>query len=220
MGAAYAIGIASLNNLLLTAAWVAAAGMQGRVWGRPTWDAFKVLTRASLCALLRPSGHVQICLPHPALRQQGIYRVLCYSGMHLSIICIMPLLCVDLGAHEHVPPAAWKAPADSVCASGLAAEVGRVRPPGLQRLLHEGGRVLGLRPAGALCRCLFLPPWCFPPSCPCPWPRLQGVRSIWTFIAKQDLLTWLHGCAGLLPDPARSVASTSIAFNTWVAPAS
>jgi MATE family multidrug resistance protein len=42
LGAAYAIGIASLNNTLLTAAWVALSGMQGRVWGRLTWDAFKV----------------------------------------------------------------------------------------------------------------------------------------------------------------------------------
>ena len=49
MGAAYAIGIASLNNLLLTAAWVAAAGMQGRVWGRPTWDAFKVTGAVKNC---------------------------------------------------------------------------------------------------------------------------------------------------------------------------
>ena len=41
-GAAYAIGIASVNNTLLTAAWVYFSGMSGRVWGRPTWDAFKV----------------------------------------------------------------------------------------------------------------------------------------------------------------------------------
>jgi MATE family multidrug resistance protein len=42
LGAAYAICLASLNNTLLTAAYVAVAGMQDRVWGSPTWDAFKV----------------------------------------------------------------------------------------------------------------------------------------------------------------------------------
>lgn len=42
LGAAYAICLASLNNTLLTAAYVVLAGMQDRVWGRPTWDAFKV----------------------------------------------------------------------------------------------------------------------------------------------------------------------------------
>lgn len=41
-GAAYAIGIASVNNTALTAAWVYFSGMSGRVWGHPTWDAFKV----------------------------------------------------------------------------------------------------------------------------------------------------------------------------------
>lgn len=42
LGAAYAICLASLNNTLLTAAYVLIAGMQDRVWGTPTWDAFKV----------------------------------------------------------------------------------------------------------------------------------------------------------------------------------
>ncbi|CAL8463544.1 g3078 [Coccomyxa elongata] len=41
LGAAYAICLASLNNTLLTAAYIVIAGMQDRVWGRPTWDAFK-----------------------------------------------------------------------------------------------------------------------------------------------------------------------------------
>lgn len=42
LGAAYAICLASLNNTLLTAGYVIVAGMQDRVWGQPTWDAFKV----------------------------------------------------------------------------------------------------------------------------------------------------------------------------------
>ncbi|KAK9917743.1 hypothetical protein WJX75_007734 [Coccomyxa subellipsoidea] len=41
LGAAYAICLASLNNTLLTAGYVVVAGMQDRVWGQPTWDAFK-----------------------------------------------------------------------------------------------------------------------------------------------------------------------------------
>ena len=43
LGAAWAIGIASFNTTLLTALWVAVAGMQDRVWGRPTWGAFQVV---------------------------------------------------------------------------------------------------------------------------------------------------------------------------------
>lgn len=42
LGAAWAIGIASFNTTLFTAAWVAIAGMQDRVWGKPTWGAFQV----------------------------------------------------------------------------------------------------------------------------------------------------------------------------------
>ncbi|EIE27606.1 MATE efflux family protein [Coccomyxa subellipsoidea C-169] len=41
LGAAYAICLASLNNTLLTAGYIIVAGMQDRVWGQPTWDAFK-----------------------------------------------------------------------------------------------------------------------------------------------------------------------------------
>lgn len=42
LGAAYAICLASFNNTWLTAAYIVIAGMQDRVWGTPTWDAFKV----------------------------------------------------------------------------------------------------------------------------------------------------------------------------------
>ena len=51
LGAAWAIGIASFNTTLFTAMWVAVAGMQDRVWGRPTWGAFQVFAVSLLCIL-------------------------------------------------------------------------------------------------------------------------------------------------------------------------
>ena len=55
LGAAWAIGIASFNTTLFTAIWVAVAGMQDRVWGRPTWGAFQVLAVLLLCISLAAS---------------------------------------------------------------------------------------------------------------------------------------------------------------------
>ena len=51
LGAAWAIGIASFNTTLFTAMWVAVAGMQDRVWGRPTWGAFQVFAALWQCVL-------------------------------------------------------------------------------------------------------------------------------------------------------------------------
>ena len=55
LGAAWAIGIASFNTTLFTAIWVAVAGMQDRVWGRPTWGAFQVLAVLLHCIALLAS---------------------------------------------------------------------------------------------------------------------------------------------------------------------
>ena len=52
LGAAWAIGIASFNTTLFTAIWVAVAGMQDRVWGRPTWGAFQVFAVILHCSTL------------------------------------------------------------------------------------------------------------------------------------------------------------------------
>ncbi len=71
LGAAYAICLASLNNTLLTAAYVVIAGMQDRVWGRPTWDAFKVHSVYFACLQVPNCGSPAEASPFYVLMQQS-----------------------------------------------------------------------------------------------------------------------------------------------------
>ena len=79
LGAAWAIGIASFNTTLFTAMWVAVAGMQDRVWGRPTWGAFQVLAVLLLCVPLVASR--SCCVTDSSFRDAGPSECACQHSI-------------------------------------------------------------------------------------------------------------------------------------------